>query len=80
MKETEMDRALVVVAGVVESASVEERNYMLRLSLQHFAENITDEQIGKGIVEWPEGEGEMYLLPTRIANAAGEAFRRIEKS
>jgi len=38
----------------------------LRLSVQHYVENITDAQLEKGIMDIPEGDGDLYLLPALV--------------
>lgn len=36
------------------------------MSLKWFVENLTEEDVKSKATEWPEGEGDYYLLPTRV--------------
>ncbi len=64
------DRVFVIVSGLPSpDVGIEVRNAQLRSSLIAYITNMTDEQLEKGIVTFPDGPGDPYLLPARVENA-----------
>ena len=55
-------RAFVLFVGVSESTPA----LQVRASLEYWLKNATDEQITAGIITWPEGDGERFLLPALV--------------
>ena len=55
-------QAFVLAVGMSDSTVPEQ----IRLSIQHWLDTTTDEQIVEGIVTWPDAEGDTYLLPVVV--------------
>jgi UDP-N-acetyl-D-mannosaminuronate dehydrogenase len=61
-------QAFVIVAPVPLAADEASCLQMIKKAIQSFAENLTDEQIVGGVVDFPEGEGDCFLLPALVEN------------
>lgn len=60
--------AFVIMTGMPPTGPVDLP--AVKAALQHFVDNLTEGQVVEGIVTWPEGPGDAFLLPVLVENGA----------
>jgi hypothetical protein len=69
-----MHRAIVIHVGILDYGGLpgDDTPYRLALaSLRHFVDGLTVQSVRERMTEWPEGPGQVYLLPALVQAGEG---------